>query len=58
MCKSEVERKDLRILFKDWSPVTLSSHHKLTDDVDLTAVLRLLSLVVSQEEEKTAIDAA
>jgi len=49
MYKAEIERKDLRIHFKDWSPVVLSNRSGLIDDIDLTPVVRLLSLVNRQK---------
>lgn len=45
MHRTEIERKDLKIHFKDWSPVLPSNQYELIDDVDLMPVVRLLSVV-------------
>ena len=50
MYRAEIERKDLKSHFKDLSPVTLSNNPELTEGLDLTSVVRLLSLVNREGE--------
>ena len=51
MYRAEIERKELTIRFKDWSPVILSNNPDLAEGIDLMPVVRLLSLVIHENKE-------
>ena len=50
MYRVEIERKNLKIHYKAWSPVILLINSGLADDIDLTPVVRLLSSVSYEKE--------
>ena len=50
MHRVEIDRKDLRIRFKDGSPVILSNNSELAENIDFTPVVRLLSLIGHDKE--------
>ena len=50
MYRAEIARKDLKIHFKDCSPVTPINNPGLAEVIDLTPVVRLLSSVSCEKE--------